>query len=80
MKWIPLHLPKPEDGKHYDIRLKNGEIVRNVVFWDFGGGFAPLELDESVPASGHHVKYPVTDVEAFRILSCRMQLNLTVRV
>lgn len=67
MKWIPLNLPKPEDGKYYDIQLKSGEVIGNVLFWDFGGGFAPLDLDEGDPAAGCHVKYPVSKVTAYRL-------------
>jgi hypothetical protein len=69
MEWIPLNLPKPEDGKRYDIRLKNGEVVRNVAFWDYGGGFEPLELDETAPRPGCHVRYPISEVAAYRLIS-----------
>jgi hypothetical protein len=71
MEWIPLNLPKPEDGKHYDIRLKNGDVIKNVVFWDYGGGFAPLELDESPHTPGCHVKYPISEVAAYRMAQGR---------
>lgn len=69
MEWIPLNLPKPEDGKRYDIRLNNGEIIRGVQFWDFGGGFEPLELDQSAPAPNSPVAYPVSEVAAYRLIS-----------
>lgn len=69
MEWIPLNLPRPEDGKRYDIRLKNGKVVTGVIYWDYGCGFEPLELEESSPAAGCPVKYPLSQVAAFRPVS-----------
>jgi len=66
MEWIPLNQPRPEDGKQYDIRLKDGTVVRGVTYWDHGCGFEPLELDEAAPESGCQVKYPLSQVAAFR--------------
>jgi len=66
MEWIPLENPRPEDGKPYDIRLKDGTVVTGVTYWDFGCGFEPLELDESPVAAGYPVKYPLSQVAAFR--------------
>ncbi|MBI9084372.1 MAG: hypothetical protein JEZ11_12300 [Desulfobacterales bacterium] len=66
MEWIPLDVPRPEDAKHYDIRLKTGETVSDVTYWDFGGGFSPLELDESPVIEGCPVKYPLSIVAAYR--------------
>jgi hypothetical protein len=71
MEWIPLNVPKPEDGKHYDIRLKTGEVVSDVAYWDYGNGFSPLELDESPLAEGIPVKYPMPIVAAYRPAACR---------
>jgi len=66
MEWIPLDVPRPEDGKHYDIRLKTGEVVFDVAYWDFGSGFSPLELDESPGPDDCQVKYPKSIVAAYR--------------
>lgn len=69
MEWIPLNMPRPEDGKRYDIRLKDGTVVTGVTYWDYGCGFEPLDLDEPSPARGCHVKYPLSVVVAFRPVS-----------
>lgn len=66
MEWTPLHQPKPEDGKSYDIRLKNGTVINNVVYWDYGAGFEPLELDEKPSKVNRHVKYPIEEVVSYR--------------
>ncbi len=66
MEWIPINQPRPEDGKQYDIRLTDGTVVSNVTYWDYGCGFEPLELEASPPTDGCHVKYPLSQVEAFR--------------
>ena len=66
MDWIPLDQPRPEDGKRYDIRLKDGTLVENVVYWDYGCGFEPLELEEKTPGEGPVVRYPISTVAAFR--------------
>lgn len=66
MEWIPLNNPRPEDGKSYDIRLKDGTVVIGVTYWDYGCGFEPLELEEPPSTLGCQVKYPLSDVAAFR--------------
>ena len=66
MEWIPINQPRPEDGKRYDIRLKDGTVVTGVTYWDYGCGFEPLELDESSPKGESAVKYPLSEVDAFR--------------
>lgn len=66
MKWMPLHTPKPEDGKIYDIRLKDGTLVTGVEFWDFGAGFEPLEIDETSPHGSKCVKYPLSVVRDYK--------------
>lgn len=66
MDWISLDQPRPEDGKRYDIRLKDGTVVSGVTYWDYGCGFEPLELEEKTPGTGQPVKYPISRVAAFR--------------
>lgn len=66
MDWISLDQPRPEDGKRYDIRLKDGSVVKGVIYWDYGCGFEPLELEERSADSGQPVKYPISQVTAFR--------------
>ena len=66
MDWITLEQPRPEDGKRYDIRLKDGTEVCDVVYWDYGCGFEPLELEEKTPDKGPSVRYPISIVAAFR--------------
>jgi hypothetical protein len=66
MEWTPLNTPRPEDGKPYDIRLKDGSVVTDVTYWDYGCGFEPLELEESPSTPGSPVKYPLSQVAAFR--------------
>jgi len=66
MKWTPLNLPKPEDGKRYDIRLKDGRIIKGVEFWDFGGGFAPLEIGATSDNASSNVKFPISIVKEYR--------------
>jgi hypothetical protein len=70
MDWIPLDVPRPEDGKHYDIRLNTGEVIFDVTYWDFGGGFSPLDLEESSGPDGCPVKYPKSVVAGYRPTSC----------
>jgi hypothetical protein len=66
MDWIPLNAPKPEDGKTYDIRMNDGQVVTNVEFWGFGGGFDPLGLGETSPYGVPKVKYPISEVKEYR--------------
>jgi hypothetical protein len=67
MDWIPLSLPKPETGKLYDIRLKDGTEVFGVEYWDYGGGFGPLALGEkSFHGAAKNVKYPISEVKEYR--------------
>ena len=46
--------------------LLTGEVICDVAYWDFGGGFSPLELDESPVNEQCPVKYPLSIVAAYR--------------
>ncbi|MDJ0780844.1 MAG: hypothetical protein QNJ22_02680 [Desulfosarcinaceae bacterium] len=66
MDWIPLDRPRPEDGKRYDIRLTDGRVVTAVTYWDYGCGFDPLELEEKRSGDARVVRYPISQVAAYR--------------
>lgn len=67
MKWIPLNLPGPREGKKYDICLNDGTVINGVEFWDYGGGFDPLGPGETSPyGTAYNVKYPSSAVKAFK--------------
>ncbi|PKN30944.1 MAG: hypothetical protein CVU64_00905 [Deltaproteobacteria bacterium HGW-Deltaproteobacteria-21] len=66
MDWIPLNLPKPEDGKKYDIRLHDGTVIAGVEYWDFGAGFDPLPPGEESPSGSRDVRYPLSEVKEYR--------------
>lgn len=57
--WPPV---SPKDENFYDIELKNGEIVENVEFWGFGGGFDPC-----IKTGDGYVKYPMERVVSFQL-------------
>jgi hypothetical protein len=66
MDWSPIHRPRPEDAKFYDIRLKDGTIVSGVEYWDHGGGFDPLPPGEDSPFGHPSVRYPLDAVSEFK--------------
>ena len=67
MEWIPINPPKPQDEHIYDIRLKTGEVICDVEYWRFGGGFCELSVDDERPNEEENqmVKYPLHKVEAY---------------
>ena len=64
-EWIPVVDASPEDEERYDIRLHDGQILKDAEYWAFGGGFCPTQTEgPELPESP--VKWPLDEVAAFR--------------
>ncbi len=57
-QWYKINAPKPIDGHHYNIKLKDGKIYENVEFWAF----------KNVFISAKNIEIKVRDVEEFQYL------------
>jgi hypothetical protein len=65
MEWIPLNIPRLQDGKRYRVRLLDGTVVEGVEYWGHGGGFEPLLPGEKSPFGAPNVKYPLDQVKEY---------------